>query len=73
MLQDKEEVKKRWIEYCSSLYTVSGHSDTTIEEMEQITSPNEDALHEILYVEVEGAVKIFSLIKPTYRRHHRGK
>lgn len=58
MLQEKEEVKKRWTEYCSGLYTDSGNSDTVIAELDQISPPpNDDETHSILYEEVEAAVK----------------
>ncbi len=58
MLQDKVEVKKRWTEYCSGLYTDRGNSDTVITELDQITPPpNEDEMHYILYKEVAKAVK----------------
>ncbi len=58
MLQDKVEVKKRWTEYCSGLYTDRGNSDTIITELDQITPPpNEDEMHYILYKEVAKAVK----------------
>jgi hypothetical protein len=58
MLQDKEEVKKRWTEYCSGLYTDSGNSDTVIAELDRISPPpNDDETHTILYEEIEAAVK----------------
>ncbi len=58
MLQDKAEVKKRWTEYCSGLYTDRGNSDTVITELDQISPPpNEDEMHYILYKEVAEAVK----------------
>ena len=58
MLQEEEEVKKRWTEYCSGLYTGSGNSDTVIAELDQIAPPpNDDETHDILYEEVEAAVK----------------
>ena len=72
MLQDKEKVKKRWTEYCSSLYSVSGNSDAVIVELEQIIPPpKEDALHDILNVEIEAAVKRLKKKNPRHR-HHRG-
>ena len=58
MLQEKKEVKKRWTEYCSGLYTDSGNSDTVIAELDQISPPpNDDEMHDILHEEVEAAVK----------------
>jgi len=58
MLQDKEEVKKRWTEYCSGLYTDSGNSDTVVAELDQISPPpNDDGMHDILHEEVEAAVR----------------
>jgi len=58
MLQRKEETKKRWTEYCSNLYNNTGNSDCLIAELEQITpTPTEDATQDILYEEVETAIK----------------
>jgi hypothetical protein len=58
MLQGREEVKKWWTEYCSGLCTDSGHGDTAITDLDQISpSPSEDELREILYYHVETAVK----------------
>jgi hypothetical protein len=58
MLQDKDDVKKRWTEYCSGLYTDSGNNDTVVAELDQISPPpKDDEMHDILYEEVEAAVK----------------
>jgi hypothetical protein len=47
MLQGKD-VKKRWQEHCSGLYTNSGHSDTVITQLDQISpSPSENEIPEI--------------------------
>jgi hypothetical protein len=67
MLHDKEEVKKRWTEYCSSLHTTTSNSNTMTTELEKITPPNEDELHEILFVEVEAVVKILKKKKPRHQ------
>ncbi len=51
--KDKAEVKKRWTEYCSDLYTDRGNSDTIITELDQISPlPNEDEMHYIVYEQV---------------------
>jgi len=58
VLQGKEEVKARWTEYCSSLYTESGDSNSVITELIQIAPPpNEDETHYVMYEEIETAVK----------------
>ena len=58
MLQEKADVKKRWTEYCSGLYTDGGNSDFVVKELDQIAPPpNEDELQDILYEEVAAAVK----------------
>jgi hypothetical protein len=58
MLQEKEDVKKRWTEYCSGLYSDSGNSDTLLAELYQISPPpNNDVMDDILYEEVEAATK----------------
>jgi hypothetical protein len=53
----KKKSKKRWTEYCSSLYTESGNSQPVVTELNRITPPpNEDELHHILYEEIETAM-----------------
>jgi hypothetical protein len=50
--------QKRRTEYCSSLYTDSGLSDTVIPELDHISPPpSEDEIHDILFEQVEAAVK----------------
>ena len=58
MLQDKAEVKKRWTEYCSGLYTDGGNNEAVVNELDKISPPpNEDEQQDILYEEVAAAVK----------------
>jgi len=58
MLQGKEETKKRWSEYCSSLYNNTCNRDRLIAELEQITPPpTEDVTQDILLPRVETAIK----------------
>ena len=58
MLQDKADIRKRWTEYCSGLYTDDGNSDAVVKELDQISPPpNEDELQDILLEEVAAAVK----------------
>jgi hypothetical protein len=57
-----------------SLYTVSGYSNTVTAELEQITpASNEYALHDILYVEVEAAMKRFKKTKAQVSKTSPGK
>ena len=57
MLQSKDEIKQRWTQYCSSLYKEHGGGEGMVKELEEITPPNNDDSHDILYAEVEGAIK----------------
>ena len=62
--QEREDVtrqkrcEKRGTEYCSSLYTESGNSQSVVTELNRITPPpNEDELHHILYEDFKTVVK----------------
>ena len=56
MLQSKNEIKQRWTQYCSSLYKDHGGGEGMAKELEEITPPNNEESHDILYSEVEDAI-----------------
>ena len=58
MLQSKREIKQRWTQYCSGLYKDQVGGEGMVRELEEITPPNNDDSHDILYAEVEGAINI---------------
>jgi hypothetical protein len=58
MLQDKEEIKNRWTEYCRTLYQDTGTAKNTVDELEKLAPPpSEDESDSILYEEVVSAIK----------------
>jgi hypothetical protein len=58
VLQDKEEIKNRWTEYCRTLYQNQGTSEDTVSELERLAPPPlEDKNDSILYGEVVSANK----------------
>ena len=57
MLQSKDEIKQRWTQYCSSLYKDHGGGDQMVKELEEITPPNNENPQDILYTEVERAIR----------------
>ena len=57
MLQSKNEMKQRWIQYCSSFCKDHEGGEGMAKELEEITPPNNDDSHDILYSEVEEAIK----------------
>ena len=58
ILQDKEETKQRWTEYCSELYKDSNESDTVSPELEEIAPPPTDDNEDLILIEeVEAAIK----------------
>ena len=59
ILMDKEETKARWTEYCSELYCSTGRDNKDLlSELEKISPPPKDDENDnILYEEVEAAVK----------------
>ena len=56
MLQSKDEIKRRWTEYCSSLYKDPGGRDRMVRELEDISPPVDDDTQDILYSEVQAAI-----------------
>ena len=61
ILMDKEEIKERWTEYCSELYTDKDIiNQERVEDLEKISPPprdDEDEYIGLLLEEVEEAVK----------------
>jgi Reverse transcriptase (RNA-dependent DNA polymerase)/Endonuclease-reverse transcriptase/Domain of unknown function (DUF6451) len=57
MLQSKEDIKQRWTEYCSSLYKDPGGGDGTVKELEDISPPDDEGAPDILYSEVQTAIR----------------
>jgi hypothetical protein len=57
MLQSKEDIKQRWTQYCSSLYKDPGGGDGMVKELEDIAPPENDDPQDILYSEVEEAIR----------------
>jgi hypothetical protein len=41
MLQDKEDIKRRWTEYCSSLYCDTGDGKDKTAELERLWHPRQ--------------------------------
>ncbi|CAF4444579.1 unnamed protein product, partial [Didymodactylos carnosus] len=57
ILQSKEEIKQRWTQYCSSLYKDHGGGDRMVKELEEITPLNNEDPQDILYCEVQEAIR----------------
>ena len=57
MLQSKENIKQRWTEYCSSLYKDPGGGDGMVKELEDISPPEDEDAQDILYSEVQAAIR----------------
>jgi len=60
ILTDKKEIRKRWSEYCSELYSEQPEQEITkreIEELRKISPPGTDREPDILLEEVEHAIK----------------
>ena len=58
VLQSKDEIKQRWTQYCSSLYKDhGGGDDEMVKELDEITPPNDEDPQDILYAEVETAIR----------------
>ncbi|CAF3713999.1 unnamed protein product [Rotaria socialis] len=56
MLQTKDDIKRRWTQYCSSLYKDPGGGDGMVKELEDIAPPGEEVPQDILYSEVQAAI-----------------
>jgi hypothetical protein len=57
MLQSKDDIKQRWTQYCSSLYKDPGGGDGMVKELEDIAPPGDDDTQDILYSEVQTAIR----------------
>ena len=57
VLQSKDEIKQRWTQYCSSLYKDHGGGDEMVKELDEITPPIDEDPQDILYEEVEKAIR----------------
>ncbi|CAF1924031.1 unnamed protein product [Rotaria magnacalcarata] len=57
MQQSKEGVKQRWAQYCSGLYNDEGGGDEMAKELEGIFHSYEEDPQDILYSEVEEAIR----------------
>ncbi|CAF5195965.1 unnamed protein product, partial [Rotaria magnacalcarata] len=56
MLQTNDDIKRRWTQYCSSLYKDPGGGDGMAKELEDISPPENEDPHDILYSEVQAAI-----------------
>jgi hypothetical protein len=66
VLQDKEEIKNRWTEYCRTLYQNQGTDEDTVFELERLAPPPlEDKNDSIHYEEVVSAIKRLKPMKST--------
>ncbi|CAF3185570.1 unnamed protein product [Rotaria socialis] len=57
MQQSKEDVKQRWTQYCSGLYKNEGGGDEMVKELEGIFPSYKEDPQDILYSEVEEAIR----------------
>ena len=58
MLLEKDEIRRRWTEYCSELYENHEDHEDYVKELESIAPPpREDEDETILYSEVEAAIR----------------
>ena len=57
MLQAKDDIKQRWTQYCSSLYKDPGGGDEVVKELEEIAPPTDEGAQDILYSEVQTAIR----------------
>ncbi|CAF5055729.1 unnamed protein product, partial [Rotaria magnacalcarata] len=57
MQQSKEGVKQRWTQYCSGLYKDEGGGDEMVKELEGISPSYKEDPQDILYSEVEEAIR----------------
>jgi hypothetical protein len=56
MLQTNDDIKRRWTQYCSSLYKDPGGGDGMAKELEDIAPPGNEDPQDILYSEVQAAI-----------------
>ncbi|CAM4940035.1 unnamed protein product [Rotaria socialis] len=56
MLQTNDDIKRRWTQYCSSLYKNPGGEDGMVKELKDISPPENEDPHDILYSEVQATI-----------------
>ena len=56
MLQTNDDIKRRWTQYCSSLYKDPGGGDGMVKELDDIAPPVNEDPQDILYSEVQAAI-----------------
>ena len=56
ILQTNDDIKRRWTQYCSSLYKDPGGRDEMAKELEDIAPPGDEDPQDILYSEVQTAI-----------------
>ncbi|CAF5052076.1 unnamed protein product, partial [Rotaria magnacalcarata] len=56
MLQTNDDIKRRWTQYCSSLYKDPGGGNGMIKELVDIEPPEDEVHQDILYSEVQTAI-----------------
>ena len=57
ILQSQDEIIQQWTKYCSSLYKDHGRDDSVVRELEMITPTSTEEPQNILYSEVEEAIR----------------
>ena len=56
ILQTNDDIKRRWTQYCSSLYKDPGGGDEMAKELEDIAPPGDEDPQDVLYSEVQTAI-----------------
>lgn len=56
MLQSKNKIEQRWLQYCSSLYKDPGGQHQMVQELEDITLSGNNETADILYSEMLAAI-----------------
>jgi hypothetical protein len=56
ILQTNDDIKRRWTQYCSSLYKDPGGGDGMVKELEDIVPPENEDPQDILYSEAQAAI-----------------
>ncbi|CAF1359303.1 unnamed protein product [Rotaria magnacalcarata] len=56
VLKTNDDIKRRWTQYCSSLYKDPGGGDGMVKELEDIGPPGNEDPQDILYSEVQAAI-----------------
>ena len=58
MLQTNDDIKRRWTQYCSSLYKDPGGRDGMVKELEDIAPTVSGDPQDILYSEVQAVINL---------------